>query len=238
MNHTSYPKNLNATEDPKLQDRTQELNEIISLPVNCVSISGDEIIGKNTDCIGFEKALNTNPKYLLLKESQRNKEHLIAAVLGYGGAAKAIIRSLVAMDYSQIFIINRTFEKIKNLKHIFKKNNTHVYSCSIEPLKIEDLHNIKLEKLTLIANTAPTNMLVGSHKLNQRYNILDTIGFDAVYKPKEGSGFLENFEPNNRIEGIQMLVYQAAPCLYEWFGVEPEIDDDLFKTLYAKMKEQ
>ena len=32
-----------------------------------------------------------------------------------------------------------------------------------------------------------------------------------------------------------MLVYQAAPCFKLWFGIDPEIDDSLFKHLYKKL---
>ena len=36
-----------------------------------------------------------------------------------------------------------------------------------------------------------------------------------------------------------MLVHQAAPCFKEWFGIEPETDDEgLFRALYEKMNEK
>ena len=79
-------------------------------------------------------------------------------------------------------------------------------------------------------------MLKGSTKWGIDPNC---VGFDVVYRPWGGTGFLKHFEKNNRIEGIHMLVHQAAPCFKEWFGVEPDTQDaGLFKTLFKKMNEK
>ena len=76
----------------------------------------------------------------------------------------------------------------------------------------------ELEKHThnarLIINTTPTNPLESSIKWNIDNN---TFGFDAVYRPKGGTGFLNQFEPQKRVDGIHMLVNQAAPCFNKWF---------------------
>ena len=34
-----------------------------------------------------------------------------------------------------------------------------------------------------------------------------------------------------------MLVYQAAPCFKLWFGIEPKIDEEMFKHLYKKLEQ-
>lgn len=104
-------------------------------------------------------------------------------------------------------------------------------SCFLEPQKMEELPKSTIGA-DLIVNTTPTNMLSGSIKWNIRPGCL---GLDVVYRPREGTGFLKHFDPKNRIEGIQMLVYQAKPCFRLWFGVEPKIDEDLFKVLFKKM---
>ena len=60
----------------------------------------------------------------------------------------------------------------------------------------------------------------------------NTIGVDIVYKPKNGTGFLNSFFSPNRMQGLNMLIHQAAPCFEEWFGIEPAIDSGLFSFLY------
>ena len=161
-----------------------------------------------------------------------HKHHAI--VLGFGGAAKAIIHSLIVMKYEHIMVFNRTFDKIKNLKHDFYDNKMNkFFGLNIEPHKIEDLPK-HVNRVELIVSTTPINLLDNSMKWDISP---DCVGFDVVYKPREGTGFLKHFEPHNRIEGVQMLVYQAAPCFKLWFGKKPKIDEGLFDTLYKKMDE-
>ena len=63
----------------------------------------------------------------------------------------------------------------------------------------------------------------------------DILVSDIVYKPKN-TAFLNNFKENKKIYGISMLVEQAAPCFYYWFGFKPEIDEVLIKKLNTKIK--
>ena len=58
---------------------------------------------------------------------------------------------------------------------------------------------------------------------------------DIVYKPKN-TAFLNNFKENRKIYGISMLIEQAIPCFYNWFGFNPKIDKILIKKLNAKIK--
>ena len=134
-------------------------------------------------------------------------------------------------------IFNRTFDKIKNTRMLFK-GGKDVQSYKIRPEKIDNLiKHVEFEKYgrrrpSVIINTTPTNILSN----NTDWNIKNTIiGFDIVYRPREGTGFLNCFHPKNRIEGINMLIYQAVPSFKLWFGVEPEIDEGIFNVLYKKM---
>ena len=103
---------------PHLTQRSNLVSATSLLPINCISINGDKIIGENTDYIGFQKA------YYAKKNSAHPKHKHHAIVLGFGGAAKAIIHSLIVMKYEHIMVFNRTFDKIKNLKqHWIQKNS-------------------------------------------------------------------------------------------------------------------
>ena len=211
------------------------LSNTKSPPINCLTIkqshdinySGFKIIGQNTDGIGFEEAV--------LHQSFFYEQDCCAIVLGYGGASKAIIdRLIVDSNFKRIIVFNRTFNKIKNIKKTFNYNK-EVFDCEIESYNIEELAK-HTNKAHLIVNTTPINILGNTTEwqINPK-----CYGFDIVYRPWEGTGFLENFQEINRIEGIYMLVYQAAPCFKEWFGVAPEINDkNLFNALFKKMKEK
>ena len=51
-------------------------------------------------------------------------------------------------------------------------------------------------------------------------------------KDKLGCFSFNSFFSSNRMQGLSMLIHQAAPCFEEWFGIEPEIDSGLFSYLY------
>ena len=196
-----------------------------------------EWCGSNSDFKGFQRSAES---YFIKKNT--------AIVVGYGGVAKAIIYTLInELKYSKIKIFNRSYEKIKSLPKIKlsvdHENPHHNGKQNLSNKHIIEAHKLeKLEQHTegadLIINTTPINILGHSKKWNISQ---DTVGFDVVYKPVGGTGFLNHFVPPKRIEGINMLVHQAAPCFGKWFekgGFEPKFDDSLLKALNKKMEEK
>ena len=105
----------------------------------------------------------------------------------------------------------------------------------IYPLKFEELYK-HTSTANLIINTIPKNILQNKDIEMNKIVKNNIVGFDVVYQPKEGTGFLNNFSSSNKIQGIEMLVYQAAPCFKTWFGVLPiDNDNNLFSILYKKI---
>jgi shikimate dehydrogenase len=178
--------------------------------VNCVTRKNGLWVGTNTDWIGFAAPL--------LKRKFLKKN--CAAIIGYGGAAKAIIYSLQKMGYKEIKIFNRTFKKIENLGK-FK---------NISPYEILEIEN-HTKKIDLIVNTTPTNVLKKPNNMIFKKKI---ISYDVVYNPKE-TNFLQQFNEKSRVFGINMLVYQAAPCFERWFGEKAVADKVFFKALEKEL---
>ena len=84
--------------------------------VNCVTIKNKKFYGSNTDWIGFSETLKekTNKNKIIKKE---------AIIIGYGGAAKAILYALLKLKYKKIHIFNRSLDKMKNINN--KAIETH-----------------------------------------------------------------------------------------------------------------
>ena len=181
--------------------------------VNCVTIKDKKYYGSNTDWRGFGEALSDSLFSKRLEIQKNNK----AILIGYGGAAKAVLYSLSLMDpkyKNNTYVFNRSKKKI-NLPFISQKN-----TLALE--KIKD----HLSQAVLIINTTPTNILkdLGVKKINKKVVVCD-----IVYKPKE-TKFLQHFtNPMAKIYGISMLINQAKPCFFNWFGVKP-LEDDLLKN--------
>ena len=175
--------------------------------VNCVTI-GKKIRGMNTDWLGYLSSIKGF-------KINKNKKILI---LGYGGAAQAIFYGLSIKGYKNVFVFNRSKKaiKINGIRKFTKK-----YS-------LIDKH---LKDCQLIINTTPTNPI---KKKQQKTINTKTILSDIVYSPKE-TAFLKNFNENKKIYGISMLVEQAIPCFYEWFGFAPKPDNILIKKIHSKI---
>lgn len=175
--------------------------------VNCVTKTKNGWLGSNTDWMGFAQPL--------LKKIKKAKNPI---VLGYGGAAKAVLYALKKKGFKNITVFNRTFKKIEHL------NDEYVNAAELAKL------NKYIDKTDLIINTIPTNILDGllTKKINKK-----TIAYDLVYKPKE-TPFLKYFS-SNKIYGIDMLIYQAAPCFKLWFDANPVIDKGLYEILEEKI---
>ena len=89
-----------------------------------------------------------------------------------------------------------------------------------------------LPNANLIINTTPINPLSKKQRTKVGKNVVVS---DIVYKPKNTT-FLNSFMENKKIYGISMLVEQAIPCFYEWFGFKPSVDRALIRKLNAKIK--
>ena len=180
--------------------------------VNCISKTKDGFEGANTDWIGFEESIKWQEKHNTNKITTKEK----AIVIGYGGAAKAILYSLLKTGFKKIRVFNRDFSKIKNLKNVL-------------PHKLDDLENY-FGEADLVINTAPINYnkdLKLSIPTNKQ--IHTPHGFDACYN--QNTFFLNYIDQNKRFYGLHMLIHQAAPCFHKWYGVKPEIDLKLVTLL-------
>ena len=176
--------------------------------VNCVVV-GKKIKGINTDWTGY---LNS------IKQEKINKNKNII-ILGYGGASHAIYYGFNLRGYKNIIVFNRSKKAIK-----FKGVNKFTKDYSFV--------NKYLSNADLIINTTPINPLN-----NNQINIIKktTIISDIVYNPRN-TPFLKKFKENKKIFGISMLVEQAIPCFYHWFGFVPSVDNVLLKKLNEKIK--
>ena len=190
--------------------------------VNCVTIKNNKYYGSNTDWLGFrETLLGANINNNILKnKTQKNAKTIL---IGYGGAAKAILYCLTLMgywNYKNIVVFNRTKRKI------------YIPKCpQPKTLPLEKISE-HIDDARLIINTIPGNVFkdLKIKKIKKR-----TAVCDIVYKPKE-TKFLKHFKkPSAKIYGIHMLINQARPCFFEWFGIMPSEDKMLTRKILKKI---
>lgn len=198
--------------------------------INTIVIDqNNHFVATNTDFIGFARNL---------LESQPNYDYAnsIAFIIGAGGAAKAIAFALASMNVQQIVITNRTIEKAFEVKDMMVKN-FNFPDDKFSVIDWKDRSNI-LVNCNLIVNATSLGMK-NQPELDIDLSDLpdNSLVTDIVYNPLE-TEFLKQAKKYGAItvDGLGMLIHQAAPGFEAWFGKKPEIDEELRQTVLNHLK--
>ena len=141
-----------------------------------------------------------------------------AAVLGAGGAARAVVASLIETGCPEVLLTNRTRSKAQTLREDFGTKVTIV-----DWIEAGDA----IEDATTIINTTALGM-VGQPELRVPLDGLapGNVVCDLVYVPLQ-TKLLEAARDAGciAVDGLGMLLHQAVPGFERWFGVRPEVND-------------
>ncbi len=177
--------------------------------VNTIIFEKGNLIGHNTDIVGFDKAIKA------LNFNMKNKKILI---LGAGGVVPSIVFALKEMDVLEIAISNRTKQKAENLKILFKN------------LKVIDWGN--LSEFDVVINA--TSLGLNNEKITLNFSSTgkNKLFYDVIYNPAETNFLKKGKELGNKIEnGRKMFIYQASEAFKLWHGIEPEVNFETLKFL-------
>ncbi|WP_440693465.1 shikimate dehydrogenase [Candidatus Pelagibacter sp. HIMB1695] len=177
--------------------------------VNTISFQNNNLIGHNTDIIGFEKAMTE------LNYKVQDKKIFI---LGAGGVVPSIIFALNKMEALKITVSNRTYKKAEDLKSQFDKINIVKWGETPDFDIIINATSLGLNNESIKLNTS----IIGQGKLF----------YDVIYNPNK-TNFLKLGEKlGNQIEnGKSMFIYQAFEAFRLWHGVEPNVDEKILELL-------
>jgi len=147
-----------------------------------------------------------------------------ALVLGAGGAARGILHALVEAGQADILLANRTREKARRLADDL--------GSSVQVIDW-DAAKDALPDTTLLVNTTALGM-DGQAPLTLDLSDLPTscTVTDIVYVPLE-TPLLKSARAHGCavVDGLGMLLHQAAPGFEAWFGRAPEVDDELRRAV-------
>ncbi len=161
--------------------------------VNTIIIEG-KISAYNTDYAGAMDAIINGMK--ISRDGLRNME---AAVIGAGGAARAIVAGLSDAG-AKVRIYNRTIEKAERLATGF--------GCEFAGL--DDLPNLNA-KLVINCTSIGMHPDVNKSVLSKEYINKDMAVFDTVYNPAETLLLKQAVEVGAKtISGVDMFINQAA----------------------------
>lgn len=192
--------------------------------VNTVYFNDEgKLVGTNTDGYGFLKHLKQSiPNWISNDKT--------ALVLGAGGAARAVVVSLLEDGIGSIQICNRTLSRATSLANELDDERISVIEW--------DNYLNSLASTDILVNVTTLGM-TGQHPLDIDIGSLpvDATVYDIVYNPLE-TNLLKRARArgNSTVDGLGMLLHQAAPGFEKWFGVMPEVDNDLALHLLEKLK--
>lgn len=173
-------------------------------------IFGDEgkISGDNTDGAGLARDLVNNHSVLI-----KSRKILI---LGAGGAVRGVLAPLLVLAPLSITIVNRTVNKAQDLADAFRTIGD-VRACGYD-----ELDN---EKYDLIINGTSAGLNQKIPPIAPEVLSINSVCYDMMYDISAPTAFVEwarSHGASRAIDGLGMLVEQAAESFYVWRGVLPE----------------
>ncbi|WP_454020271.1 shikimate dehydrogenase [Azospirillum sp. Marseille-Q6669] len=182
--------------------------------VNTIVVGEDGTLeGRNTDGFGFIENLKSGaPGW--------NAANGPALVIGAGGAARAVVASLLDEGAPRVWLVNRTRARADELAADIGGAIETADWVSRETL---------LEGAALVVNTT-TQGMAGQPPLELDLRALpgSAVVTDIVYTPLMTPLLTAAQARGNRVvDGVGMLLHQARPGFAAWFGREPEVTEGL-----------
>ncbi len=176
--------------------------------VNTLMFSGDgRLQGDNTDGVGLIRDLTVNQGYLLSGSR--------VLLLGAGGASRGVVRPLLDTGPESLVIANRTASRAVELAEAIG-DRAVVRGCGLEELDREGFD--------LIINATSAGLDGRLPRIPD--NILAPGGwvYDMMYasEPTAMVRWGQGHRAARAMDGLGMLVEQAAESFYLWRGVRPD----------------
>lgn len=216
-------KGLNITVPFKQQawelvDQRSERAELAGA-VNTIKFDGDTLLGDNTDGVGLVNDLTLNHQIKL-----KGKRILL---MGAGGAARGVLAPLLSQQPSQLLIANRTVDKAVELATRFADMG------SIKGSGYDDLCG---QQFDIVINATAASLQGELPPLPENILANNACCYDMMYgaAPTTFMQWATEHGAMKVLDGLGMLVEQAAESFFIWRGVRPE-STVVIKTLRAEL---
>ena len=189
---------------------------------NTVWREGTRLYASNTDTYGYMT-------YLAREAEDWDRRDAPVSVLGAGGAARAIVYGFLEAGVPQVRVFNRSGERAKALARDFGPR--------VKAMPWDMRSRAATESSVLVNTTALGLKDEGSLEIDFTDFHPDCIVSDIVYVPLE-TGLIRNARRHGlrTLDGLGMLLHQAVPGFEKWFGVRPEVTDELYEMIAADIE--
>lgn len=185
----------------KVSERAQKAGAVNTL----IKTESGEVHGDNTDGIG------------LVRDLLNNKVKLVDSnilLLGAGGAARGVILPLLEQNPAKLVLSNRTIEKAEHLAEVFDHKD----------LTTTPLDELQKHSFDVIINATSAGLSGHIPKLPSDCLSTETVCYDMVYlnAVTPFNQWAQDNGVKTTLDGLGMLVEQAAVSFSLWRGVTPD----------------
>jgi shikimate dehydrogenase len=183
--------------------------------VNCVARRDGVLYGANTDGAGFVASLARGASF--------DPAGRRCVVAGAGGAARAVVLALARAGAAEVAVVNRTPAHAAAAAGLAGPRGRVV---TLAPQPVAEA----LAAADLVVNATPVGMAgtpgaVAAWVLPPRHLRPGQVAADLVYAPRPTPWLAEAANAGATVlDGLGMLVHQAAAQLALWTGAEPPVE--------------
>ncbi len=194
-----------------VDDRTEVARRLGA--VNCIVNTDGVLLGTNTDGAGFVASLARGAAF-----TPAGKRCL---VIGAGGAARAVVLALADAGASEVAVLNRTPDRATAAAAL---------AGAVGSVVTGDAHHLAeaVGSADLVVNATPVGMTggaAGPWLVAPQLLHAGQVAADLVYVPRPTPWLVQAAAAGARsVDGLGMLVHQAAAQLALWTGAVPPVE--------------
>lgn len=199
---------------PYLDELSDEVRLIGA--VNTVVNQNGNLIGYNTDGKGFFKSL---PSFTILGKKM--------TLLGAGGAAKAVLAQAILDGVSQVSVFVRSTSMEKTKAYLETLQSETGFRVDLYALEEHSVLQERIAASDLLVNATSVGMDGKSSPVPENLLLPENLLVaDIIYQPFE-TPFLQwaKSQGNVAVNGLGMLLYQAAEAFKLWTGKDMPTDE-------------
>ncbi len=179
--------------------------------VNTIKFEAGHLVGYNTDGIGLVADIERN-----LRFSIKNKRVLL---MGAGGATQGVMHPVLERRPDLLVVANRTMDKAIRIVRQFQKFG----SFTVHGISASPYQDLAGRTFDLIINATSAGLGGGMPPLPEDLIFApEALAYDMVYgRDTPFMAFARKAGARRVVDGLGMLVEQAAESFHIWRGVRP-----------------
>ncbi|MES2662482.1 MAG: shikimate dehydrogenase [Pseudomonadota bacterium] len=183
---------------------------------NTVTVIADELSADNTDGVGLMRDLE--------RQFEMDWRQMRILILGAGGAARGILYPLLQKSPKAVILINRSMERAKHVQQAF---------ASYGSIEVQPANYVFQQPVDLIIHATSAAARGESADCDTLFNSAQsairstTRAYDLMYQLHDDTHFCKWAKANHikhSVDGLGMLVEQAAESFTLWHGQRPEVN--------------